>query len=37
MLVGTPDGRLGLMSPADGSVTEIGRFDRDIHSAAWGF
>ncbi len=36
MLVGTPDARLGLMSPADGSVTEIGRF-AGIESAAWGF
>ncbi len=36
MLVGTPDGRLGLMSPVDGSVTEIGRHPH-IHSAVWGF
>jgi hypothetical protein len=36
MLVGTPDHRLGLMSPADGSVTEIGRF-KGIHQAAWAF
>jgi len=36
MLVGTPDARLALMSPVDGSVTEIGRFT-GIHGAVWGF
>jgi hypothetical protein len=37
MLVGTTDGRLGLISPADGSVTELGRAHAPVHSAAWGF
>ena len=38
MLVATPGGRLGLMSPTDGSVTELGLFPGgDVHAVAWGF
>ena len=35
MLVGTPDGRLGLMSPVDGAVSELGRAPAAVHGAAW--